>query len=388
MPVATYDFDIHINPSRHQLAGRGTIVLPALATDRDTVELELREEFTLLAVTIESGAAPAAQTKLSRARRDDQFIWSVRPARRLLAGERIKLHLSYAGGHAEAGRFLYIGPEVSFANASRESWLPQPVGLAVMGNLRFSVPTGLTVAAIGSRTSTVGQERGGKFSFTSRVPDEPWFAAGRYTVLERPGPFPAAVYLLKPRPGMDAYVDGCTRIIEVLSQQFGGYPFSTFSLVELPAEITAKAGGFNALGSSGAILTQGGALDAPFNLAYFGHEIGHQWWGNVVTRDPSDGRGDYMMDEAMADLGSLLAVEAIEGAEAGERYRRTGYLGFNPETYSGLGYLKFAAAGLDVPLAELPDSDQSFGRVTQTKRPPVNPARFNQASVDFGLGIK
>ena len=366
VPVATYDFDIQINPSKHQLAGQGTIVLPALATDRETVELELREEFTLLAVTIESGAAPAAAAKLSRAKRDDQVIWSVLPGRRLRAGERIRLHLSYAGGHAEAGRFLYIGPEVNFANASRESWLPRPVGLSVMGNLRFSVPAGLTVAAMGSRTSTTGQERKGKFYFTSRVPGEPWFAAGHYTVLERPGPFPAAVYLLKPRPGMDAYVDGCTRIIEVLSQQFGGYPFSTFSLVELPAEITAKAGGFNALGGPGAILTHGGAFDEPFNLAYFGHEIGHQWWGNVITRDPSDGRGDYMMDEAMADLGSLFAVEAIEGAAAGEQYRRIGYLGFNPDSYSGLGYLKVAAAGVDIPLSALPDSDLSF-RLARSK---------------------
>jgi hypothetical protein len=86
----------------------------------------------------------------------------------------------------------------------------------------------------------------------------------------------------------------------------------------------------------------------------------------VINRDPADGRGDYMMDEAMADLGSLLAVEAIEGAQAGERYRRTGYPGFNPDAYSALGYLKLAAAGFDTPLSKLPDSDLSF-RLARSK---------------------
>jgi len=366
LPVASYDFDIRIDPDKHRLAGRGTIDLPAVATDRDALELELREEFTLHVVTVESASGSVAGAKLSRLKRGDQFTWSVRPARAVRAGESVKLRISYGGGRAEAGRFLYIGPEVSFANASRESWLPRPVGVAVMGKLRFSVPAGLTVASMGSRTTTPDQERKGQFSFSARVPGEPWFAAGRYTVLERPGPIPAAVYVLKARAGMAAYVEGCIRIIEVLSGQFGGYPFGTFSLVELPAEITAQAGGFNALGSTGAILTQGGALDEPFNLAYFGHEIGHQWWGNIVSRDPSDGRGDYMMDEAMADLGSLLAVEVIEGEGAGERYRRSGYPGFNPDTYSTLGYLKFAAAGLDTPLSQLPDDEHSF-RLARSK---------------------
>ncbi|HEX8669471.1 MAG TPA: hypothetical protein VF727_13985 [Allosphingosinicella sp.] len=364
--LAVYDFDLELDPVGHRLDGRGTIDLPADGRRRDTVELELRAEFTLLAAAVRSGAGRATPATVLRAERGGQTIWTVRPPRPLPAGARVRLELSFSGGTAEGGRFLYIGPEVSFANASRESWVPRAVGFPSIGSLRFSVPPGLKVAAFGVRTSTSEQERAGNFAFRTRVPGDPWFAAGPFEVERRAGRYPAEIYLLKPRPGMAAYLDGCTRIIDVLSERFGAYPFGTFTLVELPVEITGRTGGFNALGSPGAILTSGAALDTPFNLAYFGHEIGHQWWGNVITRDPADGRGDYMMDEALADLGSLLAVEAIEGEAAAERYRRTGYPGFNPDSYSALGYLKLAAAGLDHPLSALPDSDLSF-RLARSK---------------------
>lgn len=67
-----------------------------------------------------------------------------------------------------------------------------------------------------------------------------------------------------------------------------------------------------------------------------------------------------MFDEGLAQFGSLLAVEAIEGVAAAERYRRTGYLGFNADLFSGLGYLKLSAAGLDYRLADLPDDELSY----------------------------
>ena len=38
--------------------------------------------------------------------------------------------------------------------------------------------------------------------------------------------------------------------------------------------------------------------------ASFGHEIGHQWWGNSVEK--TGPVGEYMMDEALANYGGLL----------------------------------------------------------------------------------
>jgi aminopeptidase N len=92
-------------------------------------------------------------------------------------------------------------------------------------------------------------------------------------------------------------------------------------------------------------------LDQRFNLAYYGHEIAHQWWGNLVRH--SGTRGNMMLDEAMAQYGSLRAVETLEGADAAERYRRTGYPGYIRDQ-SALGYLKVLAAGKDYPLSNIP----------------------------------
>jgi hypothetical protein len=310
-------------------------------------------------------------------------IWTIQPDQPVARGKRVTLNFAYDGVVTKSLRFMHVGPEVSFANSSRENWLPKPVGLRSLGKLRFVVPRGLTVAAAGVKTSTAPEEKSGIFRFENKVPSEPWFAAGAYQVVETDGAIPGAAYVLKSRPGISAYLDGSARIIEVLSRNFGAYPFGRFSLVEIPLEVTQRSGGFNALGSAGGILTQGGAFDEPFNLAYFGHEIGHQWWGNVISRDPSDGRGDYMLDEAMPDLGSLLAVQAIEGAGAAESYRRDGYPGFSPEFYSARGYLKLAAAGLDTPLSRLPDAELSMrlarskgGRVWYALAEEIGPEKF------------
>jgi len=85
-------------------------------------------------------------------------------------------------------------------------------------------------------------------------------------------------------------------------------------------------------------------LDDPFNLAYYAHEISHSWWGNLITVRGQ--AGVYMLSEAMAQYGSLRAVEELEGVASAERYRRTGYPGYNTEQ-NALGYFKLAAAGLD-----------------------------------------
>ncbi|MCA1601923.1 MAG: hypothetical protein LC776_09875, partial [Acidobacteria bacterium] len=86
-------------------------------------------------------------------------------------------------------------------------------------------------------------------------------------------------------------------------------------------------------------------LDAKFNSAYYGHEIAHQWFGNLVIS------GDAVFSEGMAQFASLLVVEALEGSHAAEQYRRTGYLGYVP-LQNGFGYLMLAAAGIDYKLTE------------------------------------
>ena len=60
-------------------------------------------------------------------------------------------------------------------------------------------------------------------------------------------------------------------------------------------------------------------LDQPFNTAYYGHEVGHQWWGALVRVNGTS--GVWMLQEGLAQYCSLRAVEIIEGAEKAKQYR-------------------------------------------------------------------
>ena len=59
-----------------------------------------------------------------------------------------------------------------------------------------------------------------------------------------------------------------------------------------------------------------------------------------------------MLTEAMAQYGSLKAVEALDGPALAERYRRDDYPGYLGQ--GGTLYFRVAADGHDAPLAELP----------------------------------
>jgi hypothetical protein len=58
------------------------------------------------------------------------------------------------------------------------------------------------------------------------------------------------------------------------------------------------------------------------------------------------------MAEALAQYGSLRAVEAVMGHEAAERYRTD----WGDGDFSAAGYFRYAAAGYDQPLADLPEA--------------------------------
>ncbi|HKP76429.1 MAG TPA: M1 family aminopeptidase, partial [Longimicrobiaceae bacterium] len=178
------------------------------------------------------------------------------------------------------------------------------------------------------------------------------FAAARYHVQRVGGALPITVYSLAPRPNTAALTARLAEVVAVLVREFGPLPQGEFALVEAPAD-RAGAAGFDGASLDGMILATESYLDGPFNMGFFAHEVGHQWWGVSVRHRGEE--GNYLLDEAMAQYGALQVVEALEGPAAARSFRLLGYPGVS-FTHGLRGYAYLARAGYDYPLAALPDT--------------------------------
>lgn len=346
-----YDLDIRVSPGTGRLEATGTLRLPASDSSRAEYRLSLSEVMQNLTIEVIEPTASAGIAGIQRADASGGGKWILRPVRAIPAGQTALLRFSYGGGGRIANQF-YIGSEVSFASAWGTNWYPLVDGEndKGVGTLRFSVPAGQTVYATGKRRSSVKETEQGVFEFEVDHPTYFAFAAGTYTVVRRHASVPVSAYLLKPRQHMEQYLDGVSKIIDVLTQEFGDYPFDEFAIVEIPRDLAQKAS-FNAAAMQGFVLVNSRAFDAPevkYVLNFFGHEFSHQWFPHRVALNTPPG---LYMEEALAEYGALCVVEALAGAEAAERYRRTGFE-YDPG-YSALQYFRLAGAGVDNKLSDL-----------------------------------
>jgi len=362
--VPSYELSVNLSPDAHRLEATGTMLLPSSSESRQVVKLVLSDMMRNLRVEIIEPRASAGTARLEQQLSGEAVTWTVHPARPIPAGEAVRLRFAYNGGE-QTRLVFYIGAEGSFAGGNSTAWYPQIERDArAIGTLRFSVPAGYTVFAPGEEISGSSGEpqptAGATFGFTITRPSYFSFAAARYTVERRRSSnrTPASAYLLRPRPRIGNFLDNCARVLDALTQEFGANPYGEFALVEVPTEQAGRAR-FDGASGEGFIFSNGNFLDADFNVAYYGHEIAHQWWGVAIGRKWwESSRGRLMLDEAMAQYGSLRAVETIEGTRAAERYRRTGYPGYI-DFHNADGYFMVEAGGFDHKLSDLPDGEIS-----------------------------
>lgn len=357
-------YEISVTVTDSQIAIAADVSLPPASAQQDSVVFSLAEAMTNVSVEIvEPASARGAANLVPRLRRQERagwgtVAWTVRPLRPIPAGQALTLRVQAVSKPRQAAEIFAVDKGAAFAAGIKTAWYPEiedgpeypngePHGLRGTGRLRFRLPSGSTVFAPGSVESNAGaSETVVRFD----APIYFTFAAGHYAVAMRRGQVPVSMYQFRARPYARGYAAGAAQVLALLVKEFGAFPQARFAIVEVPTDQADRAG-FAGASLEGLMFATTEFLDRPFNLAYFGHEISHQWWPNSVRGNRGPPK-NWIMSEALAQYGSLRVVEEVEGPTAAASYRRRGYPGF-PEATSAEAYLRLAASGTDDKLGDL-----------------------------------
>ncbi len=269
-----------------------------------------------------------------------------------------ELELDFSARSVGAASQFALGSHGALASWV-ENWYPIPapapwVGLrqtnAIGGTTRFHLPAGWSAVSNG-RWLERSEEQGEVLQvFEVDPPTARSFAAGPFSLERRSvGEREITVALLPGSRGeAQRQAEALSAVLGALEARFGPYPYPSYAIVEVPEEL----GGFYASSEQGFIMVKPDSLGWPDgNLALFGHELAHGWFGNLVG---NSGPGGELCSEGLCQLASCLAIEAIEGDEAA-----TGFLRFSRPGYSASqcarGFFENARGGNDRPLS----ADQS-----------------------------
>jgi len=339
-PTSQYDLAIRILSDNHRIEATGTWRLLPAPAERNQIEFYLSPKMEGLKVQLLEPEASGHLNLQSNQEEGGDMKWVFKPRLPIPAGQSTLLQFSYTSDGKPAPQFN-VSPEGSFAGGGGELWYPQVAYKnREIGRLRFTAPAGETVISNGALESTLEQKAKEEFIFRVTEPAKFAFASGKYVVARREGKVPFSLYLLRPRAQAQTILDGCAKALNFLTNLFGEFPHREFSLVEVNFPTIVRG-----TSEFGFIFADHSKLD-DFDLAYWAHEMGHQWWGITVKSAPNT-TGQMMLSEGVAQFGGLLGVEAVQGQAAAEQFRRNGYHG---KGQSAASYFRLVESGRDFPL--------------------------------------
>lgn len=351
-----YQLQANVNLAKQSFKVQGTLTFLTESYAADSVIIDLSK--TVASPILKLSGADAIMK--SAVNQNGDMAYTFKFAHKLLPGTQLKLDYQYDRGGAPTFQY-YIDSAFCMASGYGSAWYPQVISNPVNGNGEYVKGTGaITVTTLPGLTAVMAAcevkisstAKNKVFEFHYVKPDIFSLNIGNYTRHEYKSKIPFYTYSLNKDIDGDSLSRKAAGVMDFLTTQFGSLNIPNFCIIEFPEYVSEKTG-IGGASMLGGILMPTDAL-RKFNYALFGHEIGHQWWGNKIN---SKGvKGNSMLSEAMAQYGSLQVVGHFDSANV-VNYRKTGYPGYI-NNQCGLGYLENAVAGNDQPLSGLTGSNE------------------------------
>lgn len=353
-----YRMNITADLAKRSFHVQGTLSFLTEAYSSDSVQIVISEGSTTPVIRLLHGDAPIGKADTSVNASGD-IVYQFRFPTRLPAGSSLKFEYAYERGSERSFQY-YIDSSFCMAGGYGSAWYPQVNSRSEDGSSKYTrgtgvfqvtVDSGLTAVMASSTVETALAASQKIFTFTYTQPDIFSLYIGNYATHHHPGIVPFYAYTLANTSYKKEVAVKSGQVLAFLRTQFGPLNIPSFSIIEFPEHVSEQTG-IGGASLLGGILMPSSAIKR-FNYALFGHELAHQWWGNLVMTKGD--KGSAILSEGMAQYGSLQVVRHFDPEHAID-YRKTGYPGYIPDQ-SGFGYLKNAASGNDEPLIHLTGSN-------------------------------
>ena len=346
-----YQLQVQADLLRKTFAVQGSLSFETLTSSADSVDITISRGVGAVRLQLE-GATGRMDTSVN-AGGDIVYRWYF--AQALPVGTSLRFTYAYERGTTRTFQY-YLDTAFCMAGGYGSAWYPQVIsreedssGTYARGTGTIAVTTPVNIMPVMAASTLNIATVAGKHTYTFHYAQPDIFSLyiGNYSRQEYKGNRSFYTYSLSPAIDGNDLSRKSAAVLDFLATQFGPLTIPNFSIIEFPEYVSELTGIGGASILGGVVMPTAALLQ--FNYALFGHEIGHQWWGNKVRSRGE--RGASIISEALAQYGSLQVVYHFDSTHAMD-YRRTGYPGYIKDQ-CGLGYLKNVAAGNDEPLVAL-----------------------------------